>query len=464
MLRGHVDLVTPTGVSGWAADEASPERVVEVSIFADDVKIAQVPCNRLRLDLAQTGRYGDGAHGFAYEFTQAFPDLGPSKIAVRFTNSGNLVGNTEFTLSPAGAVRLPSPASISENIPITLPAPATPAGMVNLFALYQQETGLFPLLSRLDYRDRGPAETWYSVFGQAIPAELYNLAIAAPYSARDDLHACLTSDGFQRNIVPTVLRAFPEKQRLIFVHVPKCAGTHLTVHLKQLYPSLDQGMAIPHWTPRHELFRRLSWFARLLPLYDAIFVSGHTQLRFYAEQGLLRPSDRVFTVLRDPVDILISQLNYVLTRMTADSSSCSLGQDTREWLQMLGLEFPDDPTDPAWLERVATKAVRHPNIIPKNPICYWLGQWTAETALSLLRLNSVEITETSRFDLWMKQSWGVESGRRFNESRAFFTRNSLPPPLLDQIRNKVSEDWTLYARVAEALDRSGTSSINGRSL
>ena len=464
MLRGHVDRVTSSGVSGWAADDEQPDRIIDISIFVDDAKIAQIACRNPRSDLAETGKYGSGAHGFSFDLTQALRDGNPGKVSVRFSETGTLVGNREFKLSENGTIPLPPPVQISSEIPATVPAPNDPRGTLNLFALFEPEIGLFPLLSRLDYGSRGPIETWYSAIGETIPAEQYHASLAGPYSPREDLYACLMSDRFQSNIVPIVLRAFPEKRRLIFVHVPKCAGTHLSVHLKQRLPSLDQGMAIPRWTSKEDLFERLSWFARLVPLYDSIFVSGHTQLRFYAENRLVRPSDHVFTVLRDPVDILISQLNYVLTRFATDSNSGNLGQDTKEWLHQLDLELPADPFDPNWTERVASRAVRNPNVIPQNPICYWLGQSTAETALNMLRLNSVEITDTAKFDQWMKTTWGIVSTRRYNESQPFFSSSSLPRALLTEIKNKVSEDLKLYGRVADALARSSTYPVIGRSL
>ena len=47
----------------------------------------------------------------------------------------------------------------------------------------------------------------------------------------------------QPRIVEMILNAHPEKRRLIFVHIPKCAGTDLTANLGTRYPTVHQTLA-----------------------------------------------------------------------------------------------------------------------------------------------------------------------------------------------------------------------------
>jgi hypothetical protein len=57
----------------------------------------------------------------------------------------------------------------------------------------------------------------------------------------------------QARVVEMILNAHPEKQRLIFVHIPKCAGTDLTANLGTRYPVVHQTLADSNWTPPERL-------------------------------------------------------------------------------------------------------------------------------------------------------------------------------------------------------------------
>jgi len=251
---------------------------------------------------------------------------------------------------------------------------------------------------------------------------------------------------------------------VIFVHVPKCGGTHVGAYLGRRLPRLDNVLAQGHWTGQAELLDRLSWFTRVAPLYDSILVTGHVQLTFYAQRRLIRPTDLVFTVVRDPVDMVISQINYVLTRIAADSQAGAFGQDTKEWLQMLDMDPPEGPLSPGFIETAAARAVRHPLMIPKDSLCYWLGDRDVDGAVALLRVHDVEITDVRRLDAWLQQRWGIEPSRRHNESVRYFTRDTLPSELMSRMLGSMTRDLRLYARIASALERTGGLSVRGREL
>ena len=51
MLRGHVDILTSTVLAGWAVDLIRPNEPVDICIFVDGHKLAQVTCDHLREDL-----------------------------------------------------------------------------------------------------------------------------------------------------------------------------------------------------------------------------------------------------------------------------------------------------------------------------------------------------------------------------------------------------------------------------
>lgn len=49
-----------------------------------------------------------------------------------------------------------------------------------------------------------------------------------------------------------------------------------------------------------------------------IFVAGHTQFNQYAARIGTRLNDRIFTVIRDPIEIIMSMANYVISQFLAD--------------------------------------------------------------------------------------------------------------------------------------------------
>lgn len=188
------------------------------------------------------------------------------------------------------------------------------------------------------------------------------------------------------------------------------------------------------------------------------------QLPFYAKRQLIRPTDMVFTVVREPVDMVVSQINYVVTRIANDSKTGEFGHDTREWLGMLDMDPPEAPLSEDFIHAVAERAVRHPLMIQKDSLSYWLGDWDVAAAISLLQVHDVEITDVSRLDPWLQARWGIVPSRRYNESDRYFTRDTLPTELMDRIRRGITRDLRLYERIATALERSGDVSVRGREV
>ena len=463
MLEGYVDQVTPECVSGWAADDEDPDRTVDVLIFVNGANVARVACDRFREDLKETERFGEGLHGFWYPLDDAVPVGATADVGVHFADSGLAVGNATFRLNGDEAQRCLA-APMHASVPAVVPGPRNPRETLGVLSLFQPDVGLLPLLDRLDLQGRSPASVWYSVFGEAMPGDRFEPEWDDTKGARDALYEWLGSEEFQANLFPIALHAFPEKRRVIFVHVPKCGGTHVAAYLGRRLPRLDHALTKHEWTRTLDVFEQLAWFSRLAPLYDLILLTGHVQLPFYAKRQLIRPTDSVFTVVRDPVDMVISQINYVLTRIAADSDAGSFAQDTTEWLQMLDLEPPDGPLSEGFIETAATRALHHPLIVPKDPLCFWLGDWDVDGAISLLRVHDVDITDVRRLDGWLQARWGITPSRRYNESVRYFTRDTLPTKLMDRIRGSVTRDLRLYARIAEALERGGDVSVRGRQI
>jgi hypothetical protein len=126
------------------------------------------------------------------------------------------------------------------------------------------------------------------------------------------LSAILRSAEFSRSM-PWIAKATINRGRWnYFVHIPKTAGSHFQAMLwtqfgpggvLRAYPDQDVGVSHPWVTA--------AWLRRLL--YDddpQTWVSGHLRLHEIRPAHAMWPTDRVVTLVRDPVDQAISAANY----------------------------------------------------------------------------------------------------------------------------------------------------------
>src|SRR5205823_6565803 len=111
---------------------------------------------------------------------------------------------------------------------------------------------------------------------------------------------------------------FPEKRRILFVHVPKCAGSDLNRHLAPNFLTLPHRITSEEWVAKEELFETLRNAIRELDRSSEILVHGHIELDKYLTAVPDRPGDAIVTIIRDPVEIAISQANYAVTLLVKD--------------------------------------------------------------------------------------------------------------------------------------------------
>ena len=425
---------------------------MDVCIFVDGRKLVQLTCDYVREDLSGREGLGNGRHGFRYSPYPPLTGPLPKRVTVRHVSTGKILGKGDVMLN-AGTT--PPPPDLGADLPAEfqrLPAPETPRETFDLFSLYDRSQGLYNLLRQVDFSGRSAKQLAYAALGALAPAAEKAPANWQPEAARDTLNDLLLSRDFQQNILQLFLDAFPEKRRLLFVHIPKCAGSDLSHHLVGRYPSIAEQLRALQWTDKRLLFEALSDTVRRLHFSDTIFVRGHVNLADYLDQGLARRCDRLFTILRDPVDIAISQVNYILTRLRSDAAAGELQTDTRQWLPLLELDrMPDDLSD-EFLCRLGERALRKREIVMSNPLCHWLGGGDATTVLARLAEHEVEVTNTQHYAQWRRQRWGIDEETRQNESIKFLSRGTLGAQDLDYLRDISIEDAKLYDVIARQLD------------
>jgi hypothetical protein len=344
---------------------------------------------------------------------------------------------------------------------LKLNSPNRPRETLRLLSQFNGSAGLGPLLDQVEWHSASPLQVYYAVLGR-LPEDA-KVAVPDPgYSARTHAEAALLSDEFQQEILKRVLDAFPEKRRLLFVHVPKCAGTDLIEHLSARYPSLSEYLSQPGWTAKPALFEHLKNFVVNAGSADAIFVSGHIPLQWYLDHSLYRFGDRLFAVVRNPYDMVISQVNYVFKRFF-EAPRCH-HPDTREWADILGMDMFDESMPQDELRQLGFRILSSPQIVNPRNICTYLGEGTADSAFDLMARCNIELTEVGHYNAWLSAEWGIDTDTRANQSRPILKRSDLDAAQWQEIAEICKEDFRIYNRVVERLAETGSYRVFGAEL
>lgn len=492
MQMGYVDIAQRDRIVGWAADPDAPDEALELVVLVNGHEAGRAKADRFRPDLKRLGKFGEGRHGFEFKFE---PPLDPAKefrVVVRFAAAEAVPIRGAFRFprqggaDPAPAVEFyqPSqrPAASGAAAPVDGPrtnpkdeaaapkpvgtgniaAPRTPRELFRLLAGYPEAgDDLARLFDRVDLAGVTPAQVHHAAFQRAPPR--FRNAWADRYDAKAGFVGALASPEFRARAIELFLGAFPEKPRLFFIHVPKCAGTDLRAKLLPGFASLQHSLASQAWTPDHDLFAALGTAAGAVDAGKEILVFGHIELNRYVAMAGTRAADRIFTVIRDPVEIAISQANYAVTVLVDDPEAKV--PHTSENLRKLGIERLPPDLSPEQLKQLALRAFLDSKITQPNLICSYLagfGKGHAEAVRNIVTHN-IEVTDTAHYNRWLKERWGIDSATRHNASRPFLTRADLEP-YRDHLARLTGEDHQVFELISWALTKAGTVSIGGLEL
>ena len=346
-----------------------------------------------------------------------------------------------------------------------LPTPRSPRELLTAFADYDHAQGFDNFLDQFDFTGVTPHQVYYSVLGR-LPESAQVARMPAAYDARQHMHSVLISKEFQRNLIGVVLHAFPEKQRVFFVHVPKCAGTDLASHLLQRYPDvcLEQKLMRPAYTPAPQALLQLQRMMSTLPQRGEIVLMGHFALDGLLSKGLIRFGDVAFSVVRDPISMALSVVNYALTLMELkpqDRPLVALGFINAINLRM---DSHGPPAGPEARKRLGLQLLRDPKVLPANNLCNFLGRGDAASAFELCAAANIELTTVSRYEAWLQQRWGVGNSNRANESRRYLSLADLAADDLAYLHERSREDQLFYERIDTLLTAGGRLSLFGAQL
>lgn len=336
--------------------------------------------------------------------------------------------------------------------------------LFQLLALYTPHIGLAEFLRMIDFTGVTPIQVYQVVLGR--PPE--SVAVALPhaeYDAREHFRGALLSKEFRQTIQTSFLRAFPEKGRDVFIHIPKCAGTDLILNLGHRSVPLPTMLAHENSTTSTEFLEIVGGLARAAISGDRLFAYGHMELGEFVEWVGIRPDDRIFTVLRDPMDQMISQANYVVGRIRQDPNGHD--PDAAEYLRLLGLTKLPEGMIPEDFKDLTVKALLNPLIAEPNRTCFYLGrgsQTRYAPAMANLIIHNVEITTTQLYDRWLKDRWGIQESARHNRSESILPNAEARRLCGAVLADEIQEDQKLYDVVCWALRQSGAASVTGQDI
>ena len=269
--------------------------------------------------------------------------------------------------------------------------------------------------------------------------------------------ALFASDVFRNDLVMRLLRHFPGRKRLLFVHLPKSAGTDFQEAMSRVLPFVASTWLSTEQVESRELRHLLRGFARAVDKHDTIMVGGHVPLSWYLDEGAYRLHDRIVAILRDPHEISVSFANYVVHRFTSDGDA--LRVDTQGWANKLGLKAAEVRAIPP--RDLALSLVTRPGFQTFNPICSLLGDGTAARTLDNLARADIELTSVAQYGAWLRKNFGLEREKRSNAAPRLIGWEDLSPWQQGQIEAGCSEDRIVYDLAMQCLDRAGTLSVTG---
>jgi hypothetical protein len=343
---------------------------------------------------------------------------------------------------------------------MTRPAPRNTRELLELFSDYSPAKGLREMLRDLDFVDVEPRQIYFALLGR--PPEKREFAIRSPGFL--PVEKCIRGFGaeeFRKNLIPRFLEAFPEKQRLLLLHIPRTGGSQLSARLAERYPTLSS-QVLHGRGGDDEVYQHIRDAVVGLARSDHLLVCGHNTLERYRTWRAIRFEDQLFGVVREPAQAVISAVNYILTRMFATEKRPD--PDAVGWRRNFEVSDFDKADSKAAAIELAGRVLRSQGAVPANVACRYLGGANADAALEHAICYDIELTDTEHLDVWCQAKWGIDRQTRSNESHSYVTLDDLSQADRDHIASITTEDARLYATVQERLARLGTVSVRGPQL
>ena len=157
----------------------------------------------------------------------------------------------------------------------------------------------------------------------------------------------------------------------------------------------------------------------------------------------MRPQDQIYTIVREPVSLMVSYLNFVLTRVATFAGNEQPPQDVLDMRRAMGLEAGQEVgTEIA--DAVILGILR--NYLPKNPMCSCLcGVADAKTAYENIHRLGIHVYEFAALgDLFRDHDWEQV---RENVSSKYVNVDTLSNRVMHHLHAMSYEDLLLYEKL-----------------
>jgi hypothetical protein len=293
------------------------------------------------------------------------------------------------------------------------------------------------------HRDVQDVGYFYRSFLKRNP-ETVELARRPFRGLKDELIAFTLSDEFKQYFGLLVLDEFPELHRDLFVHVPKTAGT--SVYIAAEY---DPRFVVVR-SPNADIADIGDWkqycYEISQQLFDLqkthVFIKLHLTLSDIERFRLRRPEEQVYTIVREPMALMISYVNFALTRVASFVGEQNPPRDVVDMRRAMG--YCANKSLMSCINDTAIIGLID-NYIPMNPMCSCLGATDAEGAFENIWRYGVQIY---RFDQ-MPMFFSGRNWKELNEnvSDKFIEINWLSERLRHGLVAACQEDLRLFDRL-----------------
>ncbi len=362
-------------------------------------------------------------------------------------------------------------------VPTRRPLPGRPRDLLELFVALGREATIPSLLQACDLRLSDPRHMTFITLSRWPSFEELE-AQPTPYAVHPHLRSLITGEEFRLSLVRRICDAYAERPRMLYVRIPRCAGRHFLKTIEPMHALIPEGLDRWKRNDQNEFIPALGAYLGRFTMTRTIMIAHPSMLPFIqatdpvlpatSEQTLpwclnpppRRVGDRLFTILREPTGLILSQVNAILTALQAPRTS-----DTPDIAALRGNlgKVPGPKNTDAW-KAIGRQVLA--GLALRNPICQALGSGTALSALQACRLSDIEIADFSLYHDWIKYTWDVEPEPATNSAPAFLTQADLDDDDTRALRGLIDEDLVFYAEVKARLAELGElkTSVRGRDL